>query len=126
MSIDIIKQKIKNGEGFIEMENAGIVRVTEMSPKDKVTRVFRPDEYKIENDTLELKTDKDKDEETIREAVKRVYRKVAGLKAEKLFIEQEMPNIQNQKIVGLLTELVEDIDQEIDDTKLELQALKKN
>lgn len=63
MSLEIIQQKINNGEGYIEIENQGIVKVSNMNPDNNVIRVFNKHDYKLVNNELILKTESDYENE---------------------------------------------------------------
>jgi hypothetical protein len=57
--LNLIQEKINNGEGYIEMQNAGIIKVSEMNSKDNIIKVFTKYDYKIINNELVLKTKED-------------------------------------------------------------------
>jgi hypothetical protein len=60
MSLQLIQEKINNGEGFIETQESGVIRVSELNPNETI--IWKPNkhDYKIVDDKLVLKTGDDK------------------------------------------------------------------
>lgn len=62
-NLELIKEKMKLGEGYVKMEHAGLIKVSEMNPNDNIIWQPTKHDYKIINNELVLKTEEDYQQE---------------------------------------------------------------